>query len=61
MQENKKLKKKLTTTYLSGKLSTTIIIPIEIARRFGIDKPSYVSVEETPEGILVKKVNISDL
>ncbi len=49
-------KKHLTSTYLSGKISCTIIIPREIAKKYKIDKPCYVSVEETEAGILVKKV-----
>jgi adenosine deaminase len=50
--------KRITHTYLSGKLSTTLIIPIETARKYGIDKPSNVIVEETDDGILIKKLEI---
>ena len=39
--------KKITSTFLSGKLSATIVIPIEIARKYGLDRPSDVIVEET--------------
>jgi hypothetical protein len=49
---------KLTTTYISGKISTTLIIPIEMARRYGIDKPSNVIVEETENGILIRKIEV---
>jgi hypothetical protein len=48
--------KKITHIFLSGKLSSTLVIPIEIARRYGLDEPSNVIVEEHPEGILVRKV-----
>ena len=52
------LKKKITHTFIAGKLSTCIIIPIEVARSKGIDKPSNVTVEETDDGILIKKLVI---
>jgi hypothetical protein len=48
--------KKITQIFLSGKLSSTLIIPIEIARKYGIDKPSHVLVEERPEGVLIRKL-----
>ncbi len=51
-------KKEITKTFLSGKLSATLIIPIEMARRHGLEKPSHVVVEERPEGILIKKLEI---
>lgn len=41
--------KEITKTFLSGKLSATLIIPIEIARRHGLEKPSHVIVEEKEE------------
>jgi hypothetical protein len=48
--------KKITQIFLSGKLSSTLIIPIEIARKYGIDKPLHVLVEERPEGVLIRKL-----
>lgn len=45
-----------TRIYLTNKVSATLIIPIEIARRKGLDHPSHVSVEEVPEGILIRKL-----
>jgi len=50
--------KKITHTFLSGRLSATIIIPIEIARKYGIHEPSNVVVEEKPDGILIRKVEV---
>ncbi len=38
--------KKVTHTFIQGKISTCIIIPIDVARRKGIDKPSNVTGEE---------------
>jgi hypothetical protein len=50
--------KEITKTFLTGKLSATLVIPIEIARRNGLEKPAHVIVEERPEGILIKKLVI---
>ena len=50
--------KKVTHTFIQGKISTCIIIPIDVARRKGIDKPANVTVEETADGILIKKLVI---
>lgn len=50
--------KTVTHTFLSGKLSATLIIPITIARKYGLDQPSNVIVEEREEGILLKKLLI---
>lgn len=49
--------KKITRT-LSGRLSSTLIIPIETARRYGLDQPSNVIIEEREEGILIRKLVI---
>ena len=54
----KKNKKDVTTTFLTGKMSCTLIIPKEIAKEYGIDKPSHVVVEATDEGILINKLEI---
>ena len=50
--------KTITYIYLSGRLSATLIIPIEIARKYGIDKPSNVVVEEKENGILIRKLEV---
>jgi hypothetical protein len=52
--------KKVTHVFLSGKLSSTLIIPIDTARKYGLDKPANVVVEEREDGILIKPVMISD-
>jgi hypothetical protein len=48
--------KEIRKTFLSGKLSATLIIPIETARKYGLQDPSHVIVEERPDGILIRKV-----
>jgi hypothetical protein len=52
------VRKEVTKTFLSGKLSATLIIPIEIARRHGLQEPSQVIVEETDGGILIRKLDL---
>ena len=51
-------RKKISPIFLSNKLSSTLIIPIEMARKFGLDKPVHVILEETEDGILIKKLEI---
>jgi len=46
---------KIQYTYLTGRLSATLIIPIQVARKHGLNKPSNVIVEETENGILIKR------
>jgi hypothetical protein len=55
MLENKK---RITCTFLSGNLSATLVIPIDIARRHGLERPSQVVVEETEKGILIRKLDL---
>lgn len=50
--------RRITHTFLSGRLSATLIIPIEIARKYGIDRPANVIVEERSEGILIRKIEV---
>lgn len=50
--------KQIVRTFLSGKISATLIIPIEIARKHGLDEPSNVVVEDTATGIFIKKLEI---
>jgi hypothetical protein len=52
--------KKVSHTFLSGRLSATLIIPIDIARKYGMEKPTNVVVEERDDGILIKRVQISE-
>jgi hypothetical protein len=50
--------KEITKTFLSGKLSATLVIPIEIVRRYGLEKPAHVIIEERPDGILIRRLTI---
>jgi hypothetical protein len=51
-------KKKVTNIFLTGKVSATMVIPIETARKYGLVEGSHVSIEETPAGILVRRLDI---
>ncbi|MGA9843568.1 MAG: hypothetical protein WBQ25_14750 [Nitrososphaeraceae archaeon] len=53
--------KKITHTFLSGKLSATLVIPIDIARRHGLHQPANVIVEEMDDGILIRKLDLERL
>ena len=44
--------------FLSNGISSTLIIPIKTARRYGLDKPVECKTEEKQEGILIKKWKI---
>jgi hypothetical protein len=54
--------KEITHTYTSrtgtSGGSTIMVIPIKIARKYGIDKPAHVVVEEAQDGILIKKLDL---
>lgn len=50
--------KKVTHTFLSGKLSATLVIPIDTARKYGLERPANVVVEEKDDGILIRKLEI---
>ena len=50
------LVKEITKTFLSGRISATLIIPIEMARRHGLEQPAHVIIEEIPQGSLIRKL-----
>lgn len=52
------LEKGIAKIFLTNKISATLIIPIEIARKHGLNESSHVIVRETPEGILVRKLEV---
>jgi hypothetical protein len=50
--------KEITKTWISGANSATLIIPRSLAKEYGLDSPSHVTVERIPEGILIRKLSI---
>jgi hypothetical protein len=53
-------RKRITSTFVSGTTSCTLIIAKELAKRYGIDEPSHVIVEGTEEGILIRKLELDN-
>jgi hypothetical protein len=53
-----RLDKDITTTFLTGRTSCTLIISKDIAKKYGIDEPSHVIVEGTDRGILIRKLEV---
>lgn len=51
-------KREITKTWLTGQKSCTLIIPRETALKYELDEPSHVLVEETPSGILIRKLDV---
>jgi hypothetical protein len=59
MTSTDKLSRKLLgTTWLAGNASCTLVIPKSLAREYGIDQPSNIIIEGTPDGILIRKMEI---
>lgn len=50
----------ITKTFTTGRISATLIIPIGIAGRNGLDRPAHVVIEETTRGILIRKLEVSN-
>jgi bifunctional DNA-binding transcriptional regulator/antitoxin component of YhaV-PrlF toxin-antitoxin module len=48
----------ISKIFLTNRISATLIIPIEMARKHGLNEPSHVVVEERPEGILIRKLEL---
>jgi Antidote-toxin recognition MazE, bacterial antitoxin len=48
--------KGIAKVFFINKVSATVIIPVDIARKYGLNQTSHVTVEETPDGILIKRL-----
>jgi len=55
-QENQKT---IASVFISNGISSTLIILIKLARKYRIDKPSHVTIEDTQKGLLIKKLEIN--
>jgi hypothetical protein len=51
-------RKKITSIFLTGKVSATMVIPIDTARKYGLVEGSHVTIEEAPSGILIRKLDL---
>jgi hypothetical protein len=58
VKTEQKQEKRIAPIFLSNGRSSTVIIPIDIARKYNIDKPSHVTIEDTQKGILIKKLDL---
>jgi hypothetical protein len=54
----KKNNYEIVKTWITGKHSCTLILPLSVAKEYGLEKPSHVIVVGTDEGILIKKLVI---
>jgi hypothetical protein len=52
--------KKIASIFISNGISATVIIPIDLARKYNIDRPSHVTIEDTQNGILIKKLEVKN-
>lgn len=52
--------KEIVPVYLANGVSSSLTIPIELARNYHINKPTYVTVEGTKDGILIKKMESAE-
>jgi hypothetical protein len=50
---------RIAPIFLQNGISSTVIIPISIARRKGLDRPCHVTIEETDDGIFIKKLDLN--
>jgi antitoxin component of MazEF toxin-antitoxin module len=50
--------KEVTKTWVRGQNSCTLVIPRSVAKEYGLDSPSHVVVESTPQGILIRKLEV---
>jgi hypothetical protein len=52
--------KRIASIFISNGISATVIIPIDLARKYNIDRPSHVTIEDTQNGILIKKLEVKN-
>jgi len=58
-KQRQKDQKRISPIFLSNRLSSTLIIPIDLARKYSIDRPSHVTIEDTQNGLLIKKLVVN--
>ena len=60
MQQAKGLTKGLSKVWMTNKVSATLIIPIDRAKKYELNESSHVIVEERPDlnGILIRKLEL---
>jgi hypothetical protein len=53
-----KTNREVTKIWLHNNVSASLIIPVEIARKHNLTKGNHVVVEDTDQGILIRKLDI---
>ena len=53
-----KKKVRISPVFLSNGISSTLVIPIDLARKYEIDRPSHVTIDDMEDGILIKKLEV---
>jgi hypothetical protein len=51
---------KIAPMFLSNYKSATVILPIELARKYQIEKPCYVTFTDNGNGVLIKKLQVKE-
>ncbi len=52
-------KNEIVKTWLSGQKSVTLIVERKLAEEYDLIDPQYVVLERKPEGILIRKLEMS--
>jgi hypothetical protein len=60
-ENTKRPLRKISHTFISSRNACTLIIGKEIAQKHGLTEPSDVLVEDTPKGILIRKIDVQEL
>ncbi|HEY7777460.1 MAG TPA: hypothetical protein VIA09_02875 [Nitrososphaeraceae archaeon] len=50
----------IAPVFLSNGISSTLVIPIDLARKYEIDRPAHVTIHDTQIGILIKKLEVKN-
>jgi len=50
--------KEIAKTWITGKKSCTLVIPKRFATECGLEEPTHVVIEKTPDGILIRKLEV---
>ena len=48
----------ISKIWFTNDISATLIIPVEIAKKHNLTKGNHVIVEDTDQGILIRKLNL---
>ena len=56
MNEKQEIEKFICPIFLSNKVSASIIIPKDLARKYEINQPCHVTLTDTQNGILIRKL-----